>query len=60
MELLIAILIALGSLSSPDSFTKEYELQHQQEIERAQYIIDSDQYTRTSTGGVVVNQEIDG
>ena len=60
MELLIAILIALGSLTNPDSFTREYELQHQQEIEKAQYIIDNEQYTRSSDGGVVVNQEIDG
>ena len=60
MELLIAILIALGSLTSPEAYTKEYEIHNQQDIERAEYIIESEQYTKTSTGGVIVNQDIEG
>lgn len=60
MELLIAILIALGSLSSPESFTTEYQLQHQEDIEKATYIIESEEYTRNSTGGVIIDNEIDG
>jgi hypothetical protein len=60
MELLIAILIAMGSLLSPDDFTKEYELQYQSDIEKANYIMDSGSYTTTKDGGVVIDQDIDG
>ena len=60
MELLIAILIALGSLLSADDYTKEYELMYQSDIEKAQYIIDSGSYTTTKDGGVVIDENIDG
>jgi hypothetical protein len=60
MELLIAILIALGSLMSPDEFTKEYELQYQSDIEKATYLMESGEYTITADGGVVIDENIDG
>ena len=60
MELLIAILIAMGSLTSSASFTTEYQMQNQAEIEKARIIMESDSYTNTSTGGVVINEDIDG
>ncbi len=58
MELLIAILIALGSLTSPDGFTTDYELQYQSDIERAKYIMDNGDYTTNKDGGVVVDEDI--
>ena len=58
MELLIAILIALGSITSSEDFTQEYQMQNSAEIEEARIIMESGDYSKT--GGVVVNQDIDG
>lgn len=60
MELLIAILIALGSLTSADGYTSDYELNYQSDIEKAKYIMDNGDYTTSKDGGVVIDQDIDG
>lgn len=55
IELLVAILISLGSLTSAADFTAEYQSTHQAEVSQAQSIIDSNQYYYDErTGGVVV------
>ncbi len=56
MEIIIAILIALGSITAPDELTPEFYDQNPEAIERATQIYDSGSYTieRTETGGVVV------
>ncbi|HKR05172.1 MAG TPA: hypothetical protein VJY62_11115 [Bacteroidia bacterium] len=57
IELLVAILIALGSLTNRTDFNDEYKTSHQNEISRAQSIIDSGQY-RIEDGGVTVDPHI--
>lgn len=56
MELIIAILIALGSISAPDEFSEEFRNNNSEAFDRAMEIYDSGNYTieRTETGGVVV------
>ncbi len=55
IELLVAILISLGSLTSAADFTDEYKGTHQAEVSRAQSIIDNNQFHYDErTGGVVV------
>lgn len=53
MELIVAILIALGSLTSEKDFTKEYESSHQGQISKAKSIIDQGQY-KEKDGGVII------
>ncbi|MEP7171767.1 MAG: hypothetical protein ABI855_20505, partial [Bacteroidota bacterium] len=56
MELIVAILIALGALTSDRDFNDEYVNTHQTEISKAKTIIDHSQYkVNTSTGGVIVD-----
>lgn len=57
MELLVAILLAIGSLTSPAEFNDEYKNTHQAEISQAQSIIDNGQYQERN-GGVIVDQGI--
>jgi hypothetical protein len=57
MELLVAILIALGSLTSDRDYTPDYRNSHQTEVSRAQTIIDNGQY-RIEDGGVTVDTGI--
>jgi hypothetical protein len=56
MELLIAILIALGSLTSPADFTEDFRRDNADAVKRATHIYETGSYTieRTETGGVVV------
>lgn len=56
MELIVAILIALGSLTSEADFTDEYINNNDQAISTAQSIIDNGQYrTNNADGGVVID-----
>ena len=56
IELLVAILIAIGSLTSGTEFTTEYKETHQAEVARAQQIIDGGYYhIDERTGGVTVD-----
>jgi|GEM_PF-2382423 len=55
MDLLMAILIALGSLTSRADFNDEYIRTHEVEVAKARTIIDNGQYTiRENDGGVIV------
>ena len=59
MELLVAILMALGSLTNREGFNDEYKNTHQIEISRAQTIIDNGQYRiEEGSGGVCVDPNI--
>lgn len=53
MELIIKILIALGSLNSPADFTDAYASENREEVDRAVKIYETNSY-REETGGVVV------
>ncbi|MBL7930102.1 MAG: hypothetical protein JNL47_11610 [Bacteroidia bacterium] len=56
MELIIAILIALGSIATPDQFSADFEFENPDAYNEAKSIYESGNYTieRTETGGVVV------
>lgn len=56
MELIIAILIALGSLATPADFSADFQHENPDAYQRAKSIYESGNYTieRTETGGVVV------
>ena len=59
MELIVAILISLGALTSDRDFNDEYINRHQIEISKAKTIIDNGQYrVNASTGGVTVDPGI--
>lgn len=58
MEIIIAILIALGALTSPDLYNDQYLEENTESIERAQYIIDNSFYERTADGGVIIDEGI--
>jgi hypothetical protein len=59
MELLIAILIALGALISPDRYTETYIRENQDKISRAQTIIDDNKYHfDEQCGGVIIDDEV--
>ncbi len=58
MELIIAILIAMGSLLSPDSYTDAYVAEHSGEIAQAKIIIDMGAYERTSGGGAIIDEDV--
>ena len=56
IELLVAILMSMGSLTTSGDFNGEYIDTHQAEISKAQSIIDNGQYrTNEDTGGVTVD-----
>jgi hypothetical protein len=55
MELLVAILMSIGSLTTTGDFNDEYKRSHQAEISKAQSIIDSGQFVKDDTGGVTVD-----
>lgn len=56
MELIVAILLSLGSLTNSADFNDEFISSHQAEISNAQLIIDSGQYrVDESTGGVITD-----
>ena len=54
MELIVAILIALGSMTQSTVFNDEYVNRHQEEISKVKTIIDNGQY-RTKDGGVIID-----
>ena len=55
MELLVAILIALGALTTDRDINSDYIASHQKEVSKAQSIIDNGQYKiDQNTGGVVI------
>lgn len=54
MELIVAILIALGSLASKSDFNEEFVKSHNPEVQKAQSIIDNGQY-KTKDGGVIID-----
>ena len=55
MELIVAILMSLGALTTSGDFNTDYQKSHHAEISKAQVIIDSGQYRiDQTTGGVVV------
>ncbi|MCC6385282.1 MAG: hypothetical protein LC117_08775 [Bacteroidia bacterium] len=58
MDLIIAILIALGSLQSADQFTPDFEQQNRDAVNQATMIYERGEYRiregGTYTGGVVV------
>lgn len=54
MELLIKVLIALGSLSSPTEFTDQYKSDNQSEVIEAQSLIDQGR-VRETDGGVIID-----
>jgi hypothetical protein len=59
MELLIAILIALGALTSPDRYTETYIRENQDKISKAQTIIDDSKYHYDAElGGVIIDDEV--
>jgi len=59
MELLIAILIALGSFTTSDGYTDDWAAKNQETVDKAQQIIESGAYHYDdSTGGVVVDAVI--
>ena len=59
MELLIAILIALGAITSPDKYTETYIRDNQDKINRAQGIIDRNAYRYDQEmGGVIIDDEV--
>lgn len=53
MELIIAILIALGSITTPDGLTPEFKESNPEAVEKATRIYETGSY-RVETGGVVV------
>lgn len=53
MELIVAILMALGSLTSKSDFNEEYVKSHNPEVQKAQSIIDNGQY-KLKDGGVIL------
>ncbi len=58
MELIVAILLALGSLTSPEEFNSDWEAQNPEAIEQAQQIIDNDAYKyddESEDGGVIID-----
>ena len=55
MELLIAVLIALGSITSSADFTDA----NQADIQKAEYIINNGNYDQRD-GGVIIEPDIDG
>ncbi len=56
MELLVAILIAIGSLTSPADYNDEFIDRNQDQIEKAQNIIDTGRYRIDERdGGVIVD-----
>ena len=57
MELIVAILIELGALTSPADFNQGYINGHQTEISKAATIIDNEQYVERS-GGVTIDPGI--
>ena len=59
MELLVAILIFLGYLTSPDAYTETYRLEKESEVSRAQYIIDNNYYRTDDGGGIISIEETD-
>lgn len=59
MELIVAILMALGFLTSPDLYNDEYRATRQAEIDRANYVIDNNYYREEERdGGVIIVIEI--
>ncbi len=58
MELLIAILLALGALISPDKFNDVYVQEHPAEVNKAKAIIENNQYHYDQWGGVVIDDEV--
>ena len=57
MELIVAILISLGALTTPGDFNDEYISRHETEISKVKVIIDNGQYRETD-GGVIVDPGI--
>ena len=58
MELIVAILLALGSLTSPEEFTPDWEAENPAAMQEAQQVIDNDAYRydeESEDGGVVVD-----
>ncbi len=56
MELIVAILISLGSLTTDRDYNDAYVQSHQEEISKARTIIDNGQYRiEEQTGGVTVD-----
>ncbi|MEP7168998.1 MAG: hypothetical protein ABI855_06460 [Bacteroidota bacterium] len=56
MELIVAILIALGALTNSADFNAEYKVRHEAEVSKAQSIIDNGQYRIDErTGGVITD-----
>ena len=58
MELLIAILMALGTLVSPDQYNADYISGNQAEIAKAQAIIANNQYTKNAAGIVIIDDDV--
>lgn len=56
MELIVAILIALGALTSPDLYTDAYRAENYESVERAQYIINNSLYQESADGGVIIDE----
>lgn len=59
MDLLIAILFALGVNVTPDTFNQNFVAQHQHEVENAMYIINNHKWhpDATAPGGVVIDDD---
>ncbi|MEO5571424.1 MAG: hypothetical protein ABIT08_05105 [Bacteroidia bacterium] len=56
MELIVAILLSLGALTTDSDFNDDYQHHHSIEISKVKTIIDNGQYRiDESTGGVVVD-----
>ena len=59
IELLVAILIALGSLTSHDQYTEDFARTNQAEVSKAQNILDTGAYhIDERTGGVIVHDGV--
>lgn len=58
MELIVAVLMALGFLSSPDLYNDEYRSTKEAEIGRANYVIENEYYRWDDGGGTVVITDI--
>ena len=58
MELIIAILMSLGSLLSPDQYDAAYINNKQSDISKAQSIIANNQYKYNSSGIVIIDDDV--
>ena len=57
MNIIILILIAMGSLASPGQYTAEYKSTHQAEIAQAYAIYDNHYYVEAD-GGVIIDDSV--